>query len=117
MSQLLNKEIEMPEHKYAEVLRAIADGKPVQCKRDDSEWLDFDPFEHSFYMSPYLAWRVKPKEKVMKWRWVAKHVGSNTAILVTDSHYKDEAEFHRTECHKDYVFVAPVSCTMIEVDE
>ena len=106
----------MAEHKYAEVLRAIADGKPVQCKRVESEWWDFDPLKHAFYMSTCLAWRVKPKGKVKKWRWVAKYAGSDAYMIVTASHYKDEVEFHKFEYHKNYVFVEPVQSTMIEVD-
>jgi hypothetical protein len=119
MSQLLNKEIEMSEHKYAEVLRAIAEGKPVQYKWDfDSDWCDFDPINHKFHMGGgRLTWRVKPKEKVRKWRWVAKNVKADVDLVVTASHYKDEAEFYKTEYYKNYILVAPVSSTMIEVDE
>ena len=42
-------------HKYADVLRAIADGKPVQFSADDNKtcWMDFDPNE-------YLDAAIKP---------------------------------------------------------
>ena len=57
----------MTEHKHAEVLRAIADGKKVQWKtkdKSDKAWITFridtavNPITHE-----QLDWRVKPEPK------------------------------------------------------
>jgi len=51
----------MTEHKHAEVLRAIADGKEVQWKSKTSDWDSspvLDPIIHQ-----HLEWRVKPEPK------------------------------------------------------
>lgn len=57
----------MAEHKHAAVLRAIADGKTVQCLLDGEGWIDvnagmlndsYDPFTFS-----KLEWRIKPEPK------------------------------------------------------
>ncbi len=50
------------EHKHAEVLRAIADGKAVDWKQSDFNWNTcnnvhvFNPLNHS-----ELEWRIKPE--------------------------------------------------------
>lgn len=63
------------EHKHAEVLRAIADGKTVQWKSYKGEWFDalcdtgLNPLVgHSF------EWRVKPEPKpdVVRYDFVRK---------------------------------------------
>ena len=51
----------MTEHKHAEVLRAIADGKKVQCSTTDV-WRDpvgdQNPISYD-----HFSWRVKPEPK------------------------------------------------------
>ena len=55
----------MTEHKHAEVLRAIADGKKVQCRASvTSDWEDITSDEcFNPISSPHCMWRVKPKPK------------------------------------------------------
>lgn len=51
----------MKEHKHAEVLRAIADGKKVEFKLAEGHWVSpttSNPIEHD-----YLGWRIKPEPK------------------------------------------------------
>jgi hypothetical protein len=52
----------MTEHKHAEVLRAIADGKEVEYYKEHlQEWgtdVDINPIWHS-----YFQWRIKPEPK------------------------------------------------------
>lgn len=62
----------MAEHKHAEVLRAIADGKPVQWQSlADGGWID--PLGS---MNPlidiHLNWRVKPEPKPDVVRWLCR---------------------------------------------
>lgn len=54
------------EHPLARILRAIADGIPIQGKWDEeAEWWDFNPKEHAFSIRyPALKWRIEPKEVV-----------------------------------------------------
>lgn len=62
----------MAEHKHAAVLRAIADGKAVQCrKRESGEWyeIDFDMF--SPITHPQFEWRIKPEPKPDVVRYLA----------------------------------------------
>ena len=112
---------EYTEHKYAEVLRAIADGKPVQGKWiSEIDWWDFEPSRHSFHLGEdRLQWRVKPKPKVKKWRWVVCHTNNTSQeFCVTDRHYADEQEFHQqSPMHIGWEFLQKVEATMIEVDD
>ena len=63
----------MTEHKHAEILRAIADGKDVQCmyvNEINAEW-------HGNWLwdmlgDPRCIWRIKPTEPVKRWLWVYK---------------------------------------------
>ena len=54
----------MAEHKHAEVLRAIADGKEVQW-RQRGNWNDVEDLTTSFdpINFPEYEWRVKPQPK------------------------------------------------------
>ena len=105
----------MAEHKYAEVLRAIADGKPVEFMYEDGGyWHLYVPECASFHLRDDIQWRVKPKEKVKKWRWVIERDG---AFLVTDKHYHDWAEFHSASpIHESWKVLQKVDHSMIEVD-
>lgn len=54
----------MAEHKHAEVLRAIADGKAVRWKAGFT-WHDYNPEEDdcSPLMDDGIEWEVKPEQK------------------------------------------------------
>ena len=49
-------------HKWADVLRAIADGKAVQVKLG-SEWVTDESGRYSPITQSYLQWRIKPEHK------------------------------------------------------
>ena len=66
-------------HKHAEVLRAIADGKEVECKSlNCSKWEN--PASYNLYRNPITDdtwyWRVKPEKKpdVVKEVTISEHV-------------------------------------------
>jgi len=59
----------MAEHKHAEVLRAIADGKVVQWQ-SNTTWIDGNESVNPLKF-PSLNWRVKPEPKPDITRYVA----------------------------------------------
>jgi hypothetical protein len=54
----------MTEHKHAEVLRAIADGKEVEFWIPEGKWLTaLYPTQKNPITYPELEWRIKPEPK------------------------------------------------------
>jgi hypothetical protein len=54
----------MKEHKHAEVLRAIADGKEVEFWIPEGKWLTaLYPTQKNPITYPDLEWRIKPEPK------------------------------------------------------
>ena len=87
----------MAEHKHAEVLRAIADGKVVQWQSNyDNEWSDLmgrmNPISDS-----HLNWRVKPEPKPDVVRYVNVYVGRITALDLGQL-YNSVEECNRFNC-------------------
>ena len=64
-------------HKWSEVIKAWADGKPIQFKVGESEWIDWNPDQlrqsnasamfFPFYVPRFdqFEWRVKPENIVV----------------------------------------------------
>lgn len=103
-------------HPYADVLRAIADGIPVQARWSNHDWFDFDITRHTFHTFG-LEWRIKPKPKVKKWRWVVTDYRNTRALSVSVNYYKDLADFNTKNMHGVTVAVQQIDSTMIEVEE
>lgn len=58
----------MKPHKHADILKAIADGKDVQCLHvngTNAEWDNNWLWE--MFGDPCYIWRIKPKEPVKRW--------------------------------------------------
>lgn len=54
-------------HKWAKVIKAWADGKPIQLKDERvGEWIDYKTEDIPNFSLDYLEWRVKPKNIVVK---------------------------------------------------
>ena len=54
----------MKEHKHADVLRAIADGKEVQYRfKESTEWYRINDCNISIAMNNLSEWRIKPEAK------------------------------------------------------
>lgn len=58
-------------HKWAEVIKAWADGKPIQLKnqRGLNEWVDYEGEGYRIppdFGSSYFEWRVKPENFVFE---------------------------------------------------
>jgi len=111
----------MAEHKYADVLRAIADGKPVEVRTKKHDpwgnpqhvWGDWKSMDTSgnfsiFCENETIEHRVKPKEMVKKWRWVRRYRGGD--FFVTDTYH---TESERANLGLDYA--EKIDATMIEV--
>ena len=74
----------MKEHKHAEVLRAIADGKTVQCNID-GKWVDswlFHSFKDPLTNSDY-EWRIKPEPKPDVVRYVNAYLWDGHRTIET----------------------------------
>lgn len=102
-------------HPQAHILRAIADGVPVQLRYNgETSWVTFDPDRHAFHTQNGVEWRIKPKPKVKKYKVVMFHKGDNE-LKVSNGYYKDQSEFEARV--SSYTFVQLVEATMIEVEE
>lgn len=56
-------------HKWAEVIKAWADGKPIQVLDvRESEWVDYEDNEYTTpdFATDYLKWRVKPEQTIVR---------------------------------------------------
>jgi hypothetical protein len=80
------------QHKHAEILRAIADGKEVEWLGGKDAWYigtkEINPLSH-----PHLEWRIKPEKKVLRYR-VAKMKNGETYWLITacENNYAEELQ-------------------------
>lgn len=69
---------------------------------------------------PFTGWdecyiyRIKPKAKVKKWRWVANTIGTSH-FFITPNHYTDSENVFK-DAHI-FQLVQKIDSTMIEVDE
>jgi hypothetical protein len=50
-------------HKWADVIKAMADGKAVQRMSHEGIWLDFKEGMSTPFCVPDLQWRIKPEPK------------------------------------------------------
>ena len=82
----------MKPHKHAELIKAWADGAEIQIKNLFGDWVGTEPLwgEHHEY-------RIKPKEKVVRWLWVNRSKYDNTWYV--SSRFMTEAEAN--ECAKE----------------
>lgn len=103
-------------HPLHDILIAIAEGKPVQYFMNNT-WIDLNP-NNQFHINPQCSasWRIKPKEKVKKYRWVINDYRNENTLKVTDHYYANLAEFNAQNMHGVWVAVEPIESTMIEVE-
>lgn len=102
-------------HKYAEILRAIADGIPVQAYHPlspEKGWQDIDTnLSFSVFLSGGVEYRIKPKPLIKKWRWVYQK--DDGYLGLTASYYADQSEW----VGPGGLFVQKIESTMIEVEQ
>lgn len=103
-------------HPLAEILYAIADGKEVQQRTlsyGTSEWKKLD-YHSAFSLGiPNVEYRIKPKEKVKKWKWVFEVHGE---LGVTEEHYTEE-EFNNSANAYFAKLIQKIDATEQEFDE
>ena len=76
-------------HKWAEVIKAWADGKPIQVMDDQfyCEWTDYPKYGLSpDFNSDHLEWRVKP-EPVETYHFV-EYMGENDVEMYSSENLK-----------------------------
>lgn len=105
-------------HKCAEILRAIADGKPVQFRLTNTvckEWEDLDTnASFSIFQGLAVEYRIKPKPLIKKWRWVV--VEPSKTLSITNSHYSDPKDWEQ-KFGLGYKLLQKIDSTMIEVEQ
>lgn len=91
------------QHKHADVLRAIADGKAVQVWSNCyDEWLDHVSIQDSNPLTkPNWVWRVKPEKKKV---WIN--------IYPLTCHFHESKELARKHSHG-----GRIACVEIEYEE
>lgn len=108
----IKKGIKMAKHKHYDVIIAYANGAEIQYLIVDEVWKDTkNPL---FYED--VEYRVKPKPKVKKWRWVmwcAKEP-LDSRISSRPASTAEEAEFYHPKGYKA-IYAIPES--MVEVEE
>jgi len=55
------------EHKHAEILRAIADGKEVEWFGGGNHWIKAESIINPLSY-PHYQWRIKPEKQVLRYR-------------------------------------------------
>lgn len=105
------------EHPLAHILRAIADGVPVEFKHGaNGDWYIAKPESHEmFFWDDEVKYRIKPKPKVKKWRWAVASTNGSEAMWVTCEHFATAEEFNSK--HRGLFAVQKIDSTMIEVEE
>lgn len=95
-------------HKHADLIHAWAEGAEIQVLFD-SGWQD----RKEPTWSTTCDYRIKPKEKVKKWKWVYKH--PNGQLFVSEGFYKNAEVF--LQYNPSCMAVESVKSTEIEVEE
>lgn len=100
----------MLKHIHAEVLIAIAEGKPVQFLNPCGEWIDYEIHKHFSpldFTGENLEWRVKPPEPVYEFQWIYFDKNLNR-FDITGGFYTDydsvRAELNKIEAYAERIF-------------
>lgn len=104
------------EHPLAHILRAIAEGVTVQGRwASQEDWWDLDSDAHSILLNSNstIKYRIKPKPKVKKYRFVYKDTRGN--LGVSSCYFVDENDFNKR--YNTLTAVQRIESTMIEVEE
>ena len=103
-------------HPLHDILIAIAEGKPVQYFVDDT-WIDLNP-NNPFHIDPQcsISWRIKPKEKVKKYRWLLQDIRDKHILKVSGKLYESRVDFNVNNLNSMFIAVEPIESTMIEVE-
>lgn len=102
-------------HKHAAIIKAWADGAIIQHYSDIYlEWRDIHNNLPAWCSTS--EYRVKPKPKIKKWRWVVQHQIDKSNIRVTSVFYKDEEDFYMNG-GSTFIALQRIECTMVEEEQ
>lgn len=109
-------------HKYADVIKAWADGKPIQWRIDEeSDWKDFN-FTNTYYRYPGWnnhEWRIKPEKKT---GWIFIQTNNSPVRTKSNSvHYPNqfiyETHDEAMQAFQNNYMSDVVACIQIEYEE
>ncbi|HET8688103.1 MAG TPA: hypothetical protein VFM18_15825 [Methanosarcina sp.] len=105
---------------WREVLQALLDGKTVQAAarqipHTEKYWYEINP-ENNFSIlhKSNVVYRIKPKPKVKKWRWVVLH-STDGRLAVSATYYASKEEYNEKRGY--WTAIQKIDSTMIEVEE
>lgn len=99
-------------HKHYDLILAWANGAEIQVyNKAISSWED-NIYPVWSFQSEY---RIKPKPKVKKWRWVNSSKEENNYIGVSHGYYASAEDFNSD--WPKHIAIQKVDSTMIEVEE
>jgi hypothetical protein len=108
-------------HKWADVIIAMAEGKPVQRREvKTTTWYDYNAFDH---YSPLegdetIEWQIKPKEPVKKYKVAfASFDGGHSIETISNSHYETVEEFKELHHSCKIQWAVLLEPTMKEFEE
>ena len=101
-------------HRWAEVIKAWAEGKTIQCRSVDmigSKWADSDPSNDTMY-GPWhnrkdLEWRIKPEVKT-GWITIHNYGGESYA---GNTIYESQQLANKTTAHTGVIACIPITYT------
>lgn len=100
-------------HKHAALIKAWADGAIIEGRSSESNcWRQID----TPIWDKEWEYRVKPKPKVKKWRWVAQNRKTGALDISWDVLSEDEAN-KLILIVRGWVPIQKIDSTMIEVEE
>lgn len=106
---------------WREVLQALLDGKTVECAlphqtHTPKGWVTLDPSINFSIIHTSLVYRIKPKPKVKKWRWVV--LRSTDGVLdVSAGYYASKEDYTGIYQNRFWTAIQKIDSTMIEVEE
>lgn len=102
--------------KHADLIKAWADGAEIEFYSEISQSWEYckDPTWRGD-----REYRVKPKPKVKKWLWVAKHRVTSRYSAISGNHFANNIEYHEWAKSPDFQWdlYQKIDGTEIEVDE
>lgn len=105
---------------WQEVLQALLDGKTVEYAlayraADPSSWVVLDPTRNFYIVHSDIVYRIKPKPKVKKWKWIVENPVKD--LSMTSGHYASPEEYKDNYPSGLWTAIQKIDSTMIEVEE
>ena len=95
----------MTEHKHAEVLRAIADGREVQRKHRNGTWHTPESADDNPIYYYLEEWRIKPEPRTPRRIWLPQYEGTGVDGYATEEQCERACSCSRFICAREFVEV------------